>query len=101
MTTYLVISVLRPSWFTEILAIGLQLSILGQEINIIIFTFAEYAMVPVLAKYAPGEPTARLYIKNVAKSVTERHLRHIYDRWAYGHYGPDATAESIVADPSL
>lgn len=49
----------------------------------------EYPVVPVLANYSPGTPSSRLYIKNLAKSVTLQHLRRLYDRYAYAHYGEE------------
>jgi U11/U12 small nuclear ribonucleoprotein SNRNP65 len=35
----------------------------------------------VFKNYEPGEPTSRLYIKNLAKKVTEKDLRFIYGRY--------------------
>lgn len=49
-----------------------------------------------LAKYSPGEPSARLYIKNLAKSVTVQHLRYLYDRYAHQYYRE--TGQSMLSD---
>lgn len=35
---------------------------------------------PVLKKYIRGEPTSKLYIKNLAKQTTEDELRYIFGR---------------------
>ena len=35
----------------------------------------------VFKNYQPGEPTSRLYIKNVAKHVTEKDLHYVYGRY--------------------
>jgi U11/U12 small nuclear ribonucleoprotein SNRNP65 len=37
----------------------------------------------VFKKYDPGEPTSRLYIKNLSKSVCEKDLHHIYGRYIH------------------
>jgi hypothetical protein len=36
---------------------------------------------PVFRNYQPGIPSCRLYIKNLAKQVTERDLHYIYRRY--------------------
>lgn len=36
---------------------------------------------PVFKGYAPGVPTAKLYIKNIAKTVEVEHLEYIYQRY--------------------
>uniref|UniRef100_A0A673W3Z5 RNA-binding region-containing protein 3 n=1 Tax=Salmo trutta TaxID=8032 RepID=A0A673W3Z5_SALTR len=35
----------------------------------------------VYKNYEPGEPTSRLYVKNIAKSVEEKDLKYIYGRY--------------------
>ncbi|XP_038065262.1 RNA-binding region-containing protein 3-like [Patiria miniata] len=36
---------------------------------------------PVFKRYEPGEPTTRLYLKNLAKTVEEKDLKYIYGRY--------------------
>ncbi|XP_022091785.1 RNA-binding protein 40-like [Acanthaster planci] len=36
---------------------------------------------PVFKHYEPGEPTTRLYLKNLAKTVEEKDLKYIYGRY--------------------
>jgi len=35
---------------------------------------------PLLKKYSPGEPTHRLYVKNLAKQTTSDQLKYIFGR---------------------
>ena len=35
----------------------------------------------VFKNYNPGTPNSRLYVKNLAKSVTENDLKHIFGRY--------------------
>lgn len=35
----------------------------------------------VFKNYNPGTPNSRLYVKNLAKSVTEKDLKHIFGRY--------------------
>ncbi|XP_028175250.1 RNA-binding region-containing protein 3 [Ostrinia furnacalis] len=39
---------------------------------------SDMKMLPVFKNYHPGEPSMRLYIKNLAKSVTEQDVKRIY-----------------------
>ena len=39
------------------------------------------SLLPVFKNYAPGAPTCRLYIKNLAKTVTDSDLRYIYNKY--------------------
>ncbi|XP_054716083.1 RNA-binding region-containing protein 3-like [Uloborus diversus] len=41
----------------------------------------EMRTMSVFRNYSPGEPTLRLYIKNLAKQVVEKDLRHIFGRF--------------------
>uniref|UniRef100_A0A6Q2Z4S3 RNA-binding region-containing protein 3 n=1 Tax=Esox lucius TaxID=8010 RepID=A0A6Q2Z4S3_ESOLU len=38
-------------------------------------------LMSVFKNYEPGEPTCRLYVKNIAKSVEEKDLKYIYGRY--------------------
>lgn len=38
-------------------------------------------LLPVFKNYAPGTPSSRLYIKNLAKTIRESDLKHIYGRY--------------------
>ncbi|KAL1006675.1 hypothetical protein UPYG_G00075260, partial [Umbra pygmaea] len=41
----------------------------------------EIKRMSVFKNYEPGEPTCRLYVKNIAKSVEEKDLKYIYGRY--------------------
>ncbi|XP_018596580.2 RNA-binding region-containing protein 3 [Scleropages formosus] len=41
----------------------------------------EVKRMSVFKNYEPGEPTCRLYVKNIAKQVEEKDLRYIYGRY--------------------
>lgn len=41
----------------------------------------EIKRLSVFKNYEPGEPTCRLYVKNIAKQVGEKHLKYIYGRY--------------------
>ncbi|XP_026220058.1 RNA-binding region-containing protein 3 [Anabas testudineus] len=41
----------------------------------------EIKRMSVFKNYEPGEPTCRLYVKNIAKQVEEKDLRYIYGRY--------------------
>lgn len=41
----------------------------------------EIKRMSVYKNYEPGEPTSRLYVKNIAKSVEEKDLKYIYGRY--------------------
>lgn len=41
----------------------------------------EIKRMSVFKKYEPGEPTCRLYVKNIAKQVDEKELKYIYGRY--------------------
>ncbi|XP_055038732.2 RNA-binding region-containing protein 3 [Misgurnus anguillicaudatus] len=41
----------------------------------------EIKKLSVFKKYEPGEPTSRLYVKNIAKQVEEKDLKFIYGRY--------------------
>lgn len=38
-------------------------------------------LLPVFKNYASGQPNSRLYVKNLAKTVKEDDLKHIYGRY--------------------
>ncbi|XP_076062558.1 RNA-binding region-containing protein 3-like [Oratosquilla oratoria] len=44
---------------------------------------SDWAILPVFKNYTSGEPSAKLYIKNLAKTVEEEDLRHIYGRYIF------------------
>ncbi|KAG7336415.1 hypothetical protein KOW79_001108 [Hemibagrus wyckioides] len=41
----------------------------------------EMKRISVFKNYEPGEPTCRLYVKNIAKQVEEKDLKYIYSRY--------------------
>ncbi|KAM9839304.1 RNA-binding region-containing protein 3 isoform 2-T3 [Aulostomus maculatus] len=54
----------------------------------------EIKRMSVFKKYEPGEPTCRLYVKNIAKQVEEKDLKYIYGRYI----NPSSEAETNMFD---
>lgn len=50
---------------------------------------------PVFQNYTPGEISNRLYVKNIAKDVTEAELRAIYERYLAVNSGGKGNVQSI------
>ncbi|XP_045767027.1 RNA-binding region-containing protein 3-like [Maniola jurtina] len=44
-------------------------------------SYSDMKILPVFKNYHPGEPSMRLYIKNLAKNVTEQDVKRIYKRY--------------------
>lgn len=44
-------------------------------------SYSDMKVLPVFKNYHPGEPSMRLYIKNLAKNVTEQDVKRIYKRY--------------------
>ncbi|XP_075979171.1 RNA-binding region-containing protein 3 [Anticarsia gemmatalis] len=44
-------------------------------------SYRDMKVLPVFKNYHPGEPSMRLYIKNLAKTVTEQDVKSIYKRY--------------------
>lgn len=61
------------SYFTTLLQINCK------EIFLILLT--EMKLLPVYKNYSKGIPNSRLYVKNLAKTVKETDLKHIYGRY--------------------
>ncbi|XP_031732577.1 RNA-binding region-containing protein 3 [Anarrhichthys ocellatus] len=57
----------------------------------------EIKRMSVFKYYEPGEPTCRLYVKNIAKQVEERDLKYIYGRYV----NPSSEAERNMFDVVL
>ncbi|XP_054478784.1 RNA-binding region-containing protein 3 [Anoplopoma fimbria] len=54
----------------------------------------EIKRMSVFKNYEPGEPTCRLYVKNIAKQVDEKELKYIYGRYV----NPSSEAERNMFD---
>ncbi|XP_037613435.1 RNA-binding region-containing protein 3 [Sebastes umbrosus] len=54
----------------------------------------EIKRMSVFKNYEPGEPTCRLYVKNIAKQVEEKDLKYIYGRYV----NPSSEAERNMFD---
>ncbi|KAF7659295.1 hypothetical protein LDENG_00000350 [Lucifuga dentata] len=54
----------------------------------------EIRRMSVFKNYEPGEPTCRLYVKNIAKQVEEKDLKYIYGRYI----NPSSEAERNMFD---
>ncbi|XP_056155621.1 RNA-binding region-containing protein 3 [Lampris incognitus] len=57
----------------------------------------EIKRMSVFKSYEPGEPTCRLYVKNIAKQVEEKDLKYIYGRYI----NPSSDAERNMFDVVL
>lgn len=55
---------------------------LWNSLDAFLFT-TEWPILPVFKNYTPGEPTAKLYVKNLAKATTERDLKYIFGRYIF------------------
>lgn len=58
-----------------------QPTITKQEILKNRMSYRDMKILPVFKNYHPGEPSMRLYIKNLAKTVTEQDVKRIYRRY--------------------
>ncbi|KAJ8713746.1 hypothetical protein PYW07_014116 [Mythimna separata] len=47
-------------------------------------SYKDMKILPVFKNYHPGQPSMRLYIKNLAKTVTEQDVKSIYKRYVEG-----------------
>lgn len=47
-------------------------------------SYRDMKILPVFKNYHPGQPSMRLYIKNLAKSVSEQDVKRIYRRYTEG-----------------
>ncbi|CAD0201060.1 unnamed protein product [Chrysodeixis includens] len=47
-------------------------------------SYSDMKVLPVFKNYHPGQPSMRLYIKNLAKSVTEQDVTRVYQRYVDG-----------------
>ncbi|XP_053606579.1 RNA-binding region-containing protein 3-like [Plodia interpunctella] len=56
-------------------------------------SFRDMKILPVFKKYHPGQPSMRLYIKNLAKTVTELDVKRIYK-----HYIEHVTEDDVGFD---
>lgn len=56
----------------------------------------EIKRLSVFKNYEPGEPTCRLYVKNIAKQVGEKHLKYIYGRYIDLSSEPERNMFDIV-----
>lgn len=52
-----------------------------RELNANRLSTDDMSALPVCARYSPGNPSLRLYVKNIAKTVLPADLRHIYGRF--------------------
>lgn len=50
----------------------------------------DWPILPVFKNYSPGEPSTKLYIKNLAKTTSEDDLKHIYGRYIFWHNEEEA-----------
>ncbi|CAH0730083.1 unnamed protein product, partial [Brenthis ino] len=58
-----------------------QPSISKQELLKNRISYSDMKILPVFKNYHPGQPSMRLYIKNLAKTVTEQDLNRVYKRY--------------------
>ncbi|XP_064073465.1 RNA-binding region-containing protein 3-like [Vanessa tameamea] len=58
-----------------------QPTITRQELLANRISYSDMKILPVFKNYHPGEPSMRLYIKNLAKTVSEQDVKRIYKRY--------------------
>ncbi|KAG0730049.1 RNA-binding protein 40 [Chionoecetes opilio] len=56
---------------------------------------SEWPILPVFKKYTRGEPSVKLYIKNLAKTTTEEDLKYIFGRYVFWQNEEEAKQFSI------
>ncbi|XP_050351739.1 RNA-binding region-containing protein 3-like [Nymphalis io] len=71
----------QPSDVQQIAEEHEQPPITKQEILANRISNSDMKILPVFKNYHPGEPSMRLYIKNLAKTVTEQDVKRIYKRY--------------------
>lgn len=47
----------------------------------LVFLFLEMDALPVFRNYSTGDPSTRLYVKNLSKSVKNEDLKYIFGRY--------------------
>ncbi|XP_047502943.1 RNA-binding region-containing protein 3-like isoform X2 [Penaeus chinensis] len=55
----------------------------------------DWPLLTVYKNYKAGDPTVKLYIKNLAKTVTEEDLKHIYGRYVFWQNDEEAETFTI------
>lgn len=58
-------------------------------------SYRDMKALAVFKNYHPGEPSMRLYIKNLAKSVTEQDIKRIYKRYVEGMTDEELTGFDV------
>ncbi|XP_042232699.1 RNA-binding region-containing protein 3-like isoform X2 [Homarus americanus] len=56
---------------------------------------ADWPLLTVFKNYKPGEPSTKLYIKNLAKTTSEENLKYVYGRYIFWQNDEEASAFSI------
>lgn len=56
---------------------------------------SDWPILPVFKNYKSGEPSTKLYIKNLAKNTHEEHLRHIYGKYISWHFDEEVSLFNI------
>ncbi|XP_068202173.1 RNA-binding region-containing protein 3-like [Palaemon carinicauda] len=56
---------------------------------------ADWAILPVFKNYKLGEPSSKLYIKNLAKTTSEADLKFIYGNYVFWHNEEEASKFTI------
>ena len=51
------------------------------NVYVIVLLFLEMNILPVFRNYSPGNPSSRLYVKNLSKTVKENDLKYIFGRY--------------------
>lgn len=67
--------------FSKMLSISIETCITDEELQSNRIPMKQWSLLPLFANYNAGEPSNKLYIKNLAKNVEENDLLRIYRRY--------------------
>ncbi|CAL4113112.1 unnamed protein product, partial [Meganyctiphanes norvegica] len=56
---------------------------------------SDWPILPVFKNYKSGNPSTKLYIKNLAKNTHEEHLKHIYGKYINWHFDEEVELFNI------
>ncbi|XP_045616100.1 RNA-binding region-containing protein 3 isoform X1 [Procambarus clarkii] len=66
-----------------------------EELQANVVNKADWPLLTVFKNYHPGEPSTKLYIKNLAKTTSEENLKYIYGRYVFWQNEEEVSEFSI------